>query len=60
LTSKALASIAGAQEKTALTRWKGQWCRPHGATPTTHIVMLPLGPIGGSKRVDASDSVQNE
>lgn len=53
-------SIAGAQEKTALTRWKGKWCRPHGATPTTHIVKLPLGLIGGSRRVDASDSVQNE
>lgn len=53
-------SIAGAQEKTALTRWKGKWCRPHGATPTTHIIKLPLGLIGGSKRVDASDSVQNE
>jgi serine/threonine-protein kinase HipA len=53
-------SIAGAQEKTALIRWKGKWCRPHGATPTTHIVKLPLGLIGGSRRVDASDSVQNE
>lgn len=53
-------SIAGAQEKTALTRWKGRWCRPHGATPTTHIVKLPLGFIGGWRRVDASDSVHNE
>lgn len=53
-------SIAGAQEKTALTRWKGQWCRPLGATPTTHIVKLPLGLIGGSQRIDATDSVQNE
>lgn len=53
-------SIAGAQEKTALTRWKNKWCRPHGATPTTHIIKLPLGLIGGMKRVDAWDSVQNE
>jgi serine/threonine-protein kinase HipA len=53
-------SIAGAQEKTALVRWNGKWCRPHGATPTTHIIKLPLGLIGGSKRVDATDSVQNE
>lgn len=53
-------SIAGAQEKTALTRVRGTWCRPHGATPTTHIIKLPLGLIGGSRRVDASDSVQNE
>ena len=53
-------SIAGAQEKTAFTRHKGRWCRPHGATPTTHIFKLPLGLVGGSRRVDLSDSVQNE
>jgi serine/threonine-protein kinase HipA len=53
-------SIAGAQEKTALTRWQDKWCRPHGATPTTHIIKLPLGLIGGMRRIDASDSVQNE
>lgn len=53
-------SLAGAQEKTALTRYKGRWCRPHGATPTTHILKLPLGIVGGSRRVDLSDSVQNE
>ena len=56
-------SIAGAQEKTAFTRHKGRWCRPHGATPTTHIFKLPIGAgglVGGSRRVDLSDSVQNE
>ncbi|MDP2015768.1 type II toxin-antitoxin system HipA family toxin [Hydrogenophaga sp.] len=53
-------SIAGAQEKTALLLWKGQWCRPLGATPTSHIVKLPLGLIGGSRRVAAKDSVDNE
>lgn len=54
-------SIAGAQEKTALLRHQGQWCRPHGSTPTTHILKLPLGVIaGGGARVDFSDSVQNE
>lgn len=53
-------SIAGAQEKTAFTRHKGRWCRPLGATPTTHIVKLPLGLVGGSRRVDLSDSVPNE
>jgi serine/threonine-protein kinase HipA len=53
-------SIAGAQEKTALLRWKGKWYLPHGATPTTHIIKLPLGLIGGSRRVDAGDSVYNE
>ncbi|RXZ33999.1 type II toxin-antitoxin system HipA family toxin [Oxalobacteraceae bacterium CAVE-383] len=53
-------SIAGAQEKTAFTWHEQRWCRPHGATPTTHIFKLPLGLIGGSRRVDATDSVQNE
>ena len=53
-------SIAGAQEKTAFTHHKGRWCRPQGATPTTHIFKLPLGLVGGSRRVDLSDSVPNE
>jgi serine/threonine-protein kinase HipA len=53
-------SLAGAQEKTALTRVGKQWCRPHGATPTTHIFKLPLGLVGGSRRVDLSDSIENE
>jgi serine/threonine-protein kinase HipA len=53
-------SLAGAQEKTALVRFGGRWCRPHGATPTTHIFKLPLGLVGGSRRVDLSDSVENE
>lgn len=53
-------SLAGAQEKTALTRVADRWCRPHGATPTTHILKLPLGLVGGSRRVDLSDSVENE
>jgi serine/threonine-protein kinase HipA len=53
-------SLAGAQEKTALVWFKGRWCRPHGATPTTHIFKLPLGLVGGSRRIDLSDSVENE
>jgi len=53
-------SIAGAQEKTALLKHRGRWSRPHGATPTTHILKLPLGLVGGSRRVDLSDSVENE
>lgn len=53
-------SIAGAQEKTAFVHWQGRWCRPLGSTPTTHIVKLPLGRVGGSRRVDLSDSVHNE
>jgi serine/threonine-protein kinase HipA len=53
-------SLAGAQEKTALLFHAGQWHRPQGATPTTHILKLPMGLIGGSRRVDLSDSVANE
>lgn len=52
-------SLAGAQEKTALLSMGGAWYRPHGATPTTHILKLPLG-IVGNFRGDFSDSVENE
>lgn len=52
-------SIAGAQEKTALLRHDGRWCRPHGTTPTTHILKLPLGEVGGM-RADFSTSIENE
>jgi len=52
-------SIAGAQEKTALLRFDGQWSRPHGATPTTHIFKLPLGLVGNMK-FDLSESIENE
>lgn len=52
-------SLAGAQEKTALLWHKHQWMRPHGATPTTHILKLPLGLVG-NKKVDLSTSIENE
>ncbi|MEP7244296.1 MAG: type II toxin-antitoxin system HipA family toxin [Gammaproteobacteria bacterium] len=52
-------SIAGAQEKTAFLKHRGRWCRPHGATPTTHIFKLPLGLVG-NMRADMSTSVENE
>lgn len=52
-------SIAGAQEKTALLRIGAQWCRPRGATPTTHILKLPLGLVGG-RQLDLTHSVENE
>ncbi len=52
-------SIAGAQEKTAFLRHEGQWCRPLGATPTTHIFKLPLGRVGGMQ-ADMRTSVENE
>ena len=52
-------SLAGAQEKTALTWHEGRWCKPHAATPTTHIFKLPLGLVGG-QRLDMSESLENE
>lgn len=52
-------SIAGAQEKTALLRIGKRWHRPHGATPTTHILKLPLGLVG-NMRANMTDSVENE
>ena len=52
-------SLAGAQEKTALLWHDGQWMRPHGSTPTTHILKLPLGLVG-HRKADLSASVENE
>lgn len=52
-------SLAGTQEKTALLLHEGQWCRPHGTTPTTHIFKLPLGRVG-NMQADFSASVENE
>jgi serine/threonine-protein kinase HipA len=52
-------SLAGAQEKTALLGMAGKWFRPLRATPTTHILKLPLGIIGGFQG-DFSHSVENE
>ena len=52
-------SLAGAQEKTALLRLEGRWFVPHGSTPSTHIVKLPLGRMGGLG-FDMTGSVENE
>jgi serine/threonine-protein kinase HipA len=52
-------SLAGAQEKTALLWHDSQWMQPHGATPTTHILKLPLGRVG-NRQADLSTSVENE
>jgi serine/threonine-protein kinase HipA len=52
-------SLAGAQEKTAFLCRRGKWCRPVGATPTTHIFKLPLGLIG-HLQMDMRDSIENE
>jgi serine/threonine-protein kinase HipA len=54
-------SVAGAQEKTALLRLDGQWLRPMGTTPTTHILKPQLGQIPTSDgMIDMTDSVDNE
>jgi serine/threonine-protein kinase HipA len=52
-------SIAGAQEKTALLQVNGQWCRPLGATPTTHILKPQIG-ITSGRNLDLRLSVENE
>ncbi|MHB1085039.1 MAG: HipA domain-containing protein [Thiobacillus sp.] len=52
-------SIAGAQEKTALTWHGNRWCRPHGSTPTTYLFKLPLGLVG-HRQADMRTSLENE
>ncbi len=51
-------SIAGAQEKTALLWWQDRWHKPHGSTPTTHILKPRIGQLPNG--IDLSDSVENE
>jgi serine/threonine-protein kinase HipA len=51
-------SIAGVQEKTALLRIGDRWHLPLDATPTTHILKLPMGAAG--LPFDINDSVENE
>lgn len=50
--------MAGAQEKTALLRHKGQWWKPSGTTPTTHIFKKQIGRLPDG--IDLSNSVENE
>lgn len=52
-------SLAGAQEKTALTLWEDQWCKPHGQTATTHIFKPPIL-HHVQMNIDLSSSVDNE
>ncbi|MCK9524209.1 MAG: type II toxin-antitoxin system HipA family toxin [Proteobacteria bacterium] len=60
LDGKALSlALPGAQEKTALLFHDNQWCIPGGATPTTHIMKLPIGPFG-SFGVNLDTSIENE
>lgn len=51
-------SVAGAQEKTALLWHDGQWIKPHGTTPTTHILKTQIGELPNG--IDLSNSVENE
>ena len=51
-------SVAGAQEKTALLRHNGKWIRPHGTTPTTHLLKTQIGVLPNG--IDLSNSVENE
>lgn len=51
-------SLAGAQEKTALTYWGGRWGIPIGRTPTTHILKPRI--LTRSGEPDLSSSVENE
>jgi len=51
-------SVAGAQEKTALLHHQGQWLKPHGTTPTTHLFKTRIGQLPNG--IDLSDSIENE
>ena len=52
-------ALAGSHAKTALLRHGGRWCIPEGATPSTHILKLPLGAApGGAPAI--STSLENE
>jgi serine/threonine-protein kinase HipA len=54
-------SVAGVQEKTALLLHEGQWMRPLGTTPTTHILKPQIGEIPTAfGRIDMAASVDNE
>ena len=51
-------SIAGVQEKTALLFRDGQWLKPSGTTPTTHIFKTQIGHLPNG--IDLSNSIENE
>jgi serine/threonine-protein kinase HipA len=54
-------SVAGVQEKTALLFHHGQWMRPLGTTPTTHILKPQIGEIPTAfGLIDMATSVDNE
>lgn len=51
-------SVAGVQEKTALLWHNGHWLKPHGTTPTTHILKTQIGQLPNG--IDLSNSVETE
>lgn len=54
-------SLAGVQEKMALLSVDNQWLKPRKATPTTHILKLPVGVIENpSGNIDLTNSCENE
>jgi serine/threonine-protein kinase HipA len=52
-------ALAGLQPKTALLWHQGRWCLPLGATPSTHILKLPLGAKAGGAPA-FNTSLENE
>jgi serine/threonine-protein kinase HipA len=51
-------SVAGAQEKTALLWHDSHWIKPHGTTPTSHILKTQMGTLPNG--MDLSNGVENE
>ena len=49
---------SGYANKTALLRQNGKWLKPHGTTPTTHILKTQIGELPNG--LDLTDSVENE
>ena len=52
-------ALAGVQAKTALLWHRGRWCVPRGATPSTHLLKLPLGARPGGAPAH-NTSLENE
>lgn len=52
-------ALSGVQPKTALLWHQGRWCLPRGATPSTHILKLPLGAQPGGA-APFNTSLENE
>ncbi|MCL7931243.1 type II toxin-antitoxin system HipA family toxin [Halomonas llamarensis] len=52
-------SLAGAQEKMALLWYQNRWHLPLSATPTSHIIKMPIGFLSHSN-IDLRESGENE